>query len=171
MLTIRPARFDDADVFLALIDALADYEKLARPDDAARARLIEDGFRRTPPRFHAYLILKHDTAIGYAITLETYSSFLAKPTLYIEDLFLLPDARGRGVGSAVLRYLANIALERGCGRMEWVCLDWNRTAIDFYERHGAEHLTEWRYYRLTEERLNRLVAPEQPVRDERTKNE
>jgi GNAT superfamily N-acetyltransferase len=158
MLTLRPARLEDGDTFLTLIDALADYEKLPRPEDAARARLLYDAFVRTPPRINAYLIIENDIPVGYAIVLETYSSFLAKPTLYIEDLFILPEARGQGAGKAAFRFLAEEALARGCGRMEWVCLDWNQLAIDFYERRGAEHLNDWRYYRLTEEKLHHLCV-------------
>jgi GNAT superfamily N-acetyltransferase len=160
LFTVREARPDDGETFLSLIDALADYEKLDRPAPDARARLLADAFTRTPPRFSAYLLWEEtesDTeapqAVGYAIIFETYSSFLAKPTLYIEDLFLLPTARGKGGGNALFRFLAAEALRRGCGRMEWVCLNWNALAIGFYEKRGAEHMNEWRAYRLTEEKL------------------
>lgn len=163
MIHVRPARRADADALLSLIDSLADYEKLDRPDAEARARLVRDAWERNPPRFEALLAEeeREDGAVpvGYAIVFETYSSFLARPTLYIEDLFVLPEARGRGAGKAFLRYLAGEAVRRGCGRMEWVCLDWNRLAIDFYESRGAEHLNEWRYYRLTEEKLKELAEP------------
>lgn len=158
MLEVRTARREDADAFLSLVDALADYEKLARPDVAARARLLFDGFEREPRRFDPYLVWDDRQAVGYAIVFETYSSFLAKPTLYIEDLFVVPEARGRGAGRALFEFLAAEAVRRDCGRMEWVCLDWNRLAIDFYERRGAEHLNEWRYYRLSEEGLARLAS-------------
>ena len=163
MIRVRPARREDADTLLSLIDALADYEKLDRPDTDARARLFHDAWEQTPPRFEALLAEEEQEGgavpVGYAIVFETYSSFLARPTLYIEDLFVLPEARGRGAGSAFLRYLAGEALRRGCGRMEWVCLNWNRLAIDFYESRGAEHLNEWRYYRLTEDKLKELAKP------------
>jgi GNAT superfamily N-acetyltransferase len=156
---LREAEAGDAETVLGLIDALADYEQLDRPDAKARERLFDDAFVRTPPRFWVYLI--EDTqnaqdAVGYVIVLETYSSFLAKPTLYIEDLFVRPEARSLGAGSSTFRFLAEEALRRGCGRMEWVCLNWNELAISFYERRGAEHLSEWRYYRLTEENLQKL---------------
>lgn len=146
--TVRPATSADADAFLSLVDALADYEKLARPDEAARARLVADAWERTPSRFEAYLAWDDGEAVGYAICFETYSSFLARPTLYIEDLFVTPSARGKGAGRALFDFLQAEAKRKGCGRMEWVCLDWNRLAIDFYARRGAQHLTEWRYYRL-----------------------
>jgi len=91
--------------------------------------------------------------VGYAIVFETYSTFLARPTLYLEDLFVLPAFRGQGAGRALFETMADLAVERGCGRMEWVCLDWNRNAQAFYERVGARHMTEWYPYRLTAEQI------------------
>lgn len=165
MIVIRPALRADVEVLLGLIDALADYEKLDRPEEAARGRLLADGWERTPPRFEAFLAEEDGSegkAVGYAIVFETYSSFLAKPTLYIEDLFVLPDARGQGAGRALFRHLASEALRRGCGRMEWVCLEWNRIAIDFYARQGGQHLDDWRNYRLTEDGLRELLLTGKP---------
>jgi GNAT superfamily N-acetyltransferase len=157
--TVRPAGRADADALLTLIDALADYEKLARPDEAARGRLIRDAFESAAPPITIYLAEspEHPGApVGYAIVLETYSSFLARPTLYLEDLFVLPEARRMGAGSALFRYCAAEAVRRGCGRMEWVCLDWNELAIGFYEQQGATHLDDWRTYRLDAEALERF---------------
>ncbi|HEX6070027.1 MAG TPA: GNAT family N-acetyltransferase [Longimicrobiaceae bacterium] len=159
MISIRPADPADAEVLLELVDALADYEKLPRPDRAARERLIRDGFG-AQPLFRAYLGEVDGVPVAYAITFHTYSSFLALPTLYLEDLFVLPDARGQGVGGALFRHLVGEALRQGCGRMEWVVLDWNRVAIDFYERHGARRLTEWYTYRLDRERMLAMQEPE-----------
>jgi GNAT superfamily N-acetyltransferase len=156
MISIRPATADDCDVLLSLIDALADYEKLERPDGRARERLRRDGFGEHP-LFRAYLGELDGAPVAYAITYRTYSSFLALPTLFLEDLFVLPDARGHGVGSALFRHVASQAVDDGCGRMEWVVLDWNRVAIDFYERLGGRRLTEWYTYRLTRERMIELV--------------
>ena len=165
MVTVRRAAREDAPTLLRLIDALADYEQLDRPDASARERLVRDGVENDPPRFHAFLA--HDgeggRAVGYAIVFETYSSFLARPTLYIEDIFVLPDARCRGVGSALFQRLAQEAVARGCGRMEWVVLDWNELAQTFYQRRGAQHLAEWHYYRLGRDDLERL-ADEAPPR-------
>jgi GNAT superfamily N-acetyltransferase len=138
-----------------LIDALADYEKLARPSRAARARLLADAFGPRQ-RFEAYLALIDGTPVGYAIVFETYSSFLALPTLYLEDLFVLPAFRKQRIGLALFRACAELARRRGCGRMEWVVLDWNEIAIRFYERLGARHLREWHTYRLTKEQLRGL---------------
>ena len=127
---IRRAVPEDLPVFLGLVDALADYEKLDRPTPEARERLARDGFG-PEPLFHPWMLERDERAIGYAIVFFTYSSFLARPTLYLEDLFLLPEARGRGAGYAAMRRLAAEAVRRACGRMEWVVLDWNRLAIDF----------------------------------------
>ncbi len=151
MIMVRPARLSDADDFLALVDALADYEKLARPEADAKARLIADAFENSPPRFSAYLAFADDgnAPVGYAIAFETYSSFLARPTLYIEDIFVRPQSRRNGAGEAILRFLASEAVARNCARMEWVCLNWNTLASDFYEKRGAVHLDEWRTYRVT----------------------
>ncbi len=156
---VRPAVAADAEVFLSLVDALADYEKLARPTAEARERLLRDGFGPAP-RFHPYLAELEGQPVGYAITFETYSSFLALPTLYLEDLFVLPEARGRGVGRAFFRLLAAEAVRRGCGRIEWAVLDWNQLAIDFYERLGARRMSEWYSYRLTAEQLRELAGEE-----------
>ena len=155
--TIRPATRADGETFLSLVDALADYEKLDRPTPEARQRLLNDAFGERP-RISVFLGETDGRAVAYAIVLETYSSFLALPTLYLEDLFVLPDERRGGIGRAMFRHLADEALRRGCGRMEWVVLDWNRLAIDFYEKLGARRLTEWYTYRLTTEQLRDIAA-------------
>ena len=159
MIDIRPVAADDVEPFLGLVDALADYERLPRPTPEARERLARDGLGERP-LFHAYLARLDGQPVGYAIIFFTYSSFLALPTLYLEDLFVLPDARGSGVGKALFAFLAGEAVRRGCGRMEWVVLDWNQLAIDFYERLGARRLTEWYTYRLTGEELETMAARE-----------
>ena len=156
-ITIRPATAADGETFLALVDALADYEKLARPTPEARSRLLADAFGERP-RISVFLGEASGAAVAYAIVLETYSSFLALPTLYLEDLFVVPDARRGGIGRAFFRYLAGEALRRGCGRMEWVVLDWNQLAIDFYDKLGARRLTEWYTYRLTEDQLREVAG-------------
>jgi GNAT superfamily N-acetyltransferase len=157
-LVIRPAQPADAECWLGLVDALADYEKLARPTADARGRLVNDAFGPAPHRIQVYMAERAGQAVAYAITCETYSSFLALPTLYLEDLFVLPDARRGGVGQAMFRYLAGEALRRGCGRMEWVVLDWNQLAIDFYDRLGARRMSEWYTYRLTDEKLREIAG-------------
>jgi GNAT superfamily N-acetyltransferase len=152
---ITPFTREHADHLLMLIDALADYENLARPDDAAKERLIADGLgdRR---RFEAFLAWVDDAPAGYAITFQTYSSFLAKPTQYLEDIFILPEYRKRKAGLALFLHVAGLARERGCGRMEWTVLDWNTPAQQFYDALGAEHLRDWYLYRLTEDQLAAL---------------
>ena len=146
-ITIRRTRKTDAGTLLSLIDALADYEKLARPTRAARTRLLRDGFgpRR---RFDSFLIVAGGSSVGYAIIFETYSSFLAKPTLFLEDLFILPQFRGTGLGKKLFLQCLAEAKRRKCGRMEWVVLDWNTPAIEFYNHLGAKHLKDWLTYRI-----------------------
>jgi GNAT superfamily N-acetyltransferase len=150
---IRKASLADAPAVLDLIDALADYEKLDRPTDAARERLVADLFGPTP-RIECYLGFVGDCAAGYAIVVETYSSFLALPTLYLEDLFVLPQHRGKRLGYALFERCRDEAVQRGCGRMEWTVLNWNRLAIEFYERIGGRKMDEWHLYRID------LTSPE-----------
>jgi GNAT superfamily N-acetyltransferase len=152
---IRPARPDDSTEIISLILGLAEYENLPPPDEAAQQRLLRDAFGDRP-RFEVFLAEIDGRVVAYAFVFETYSTFLALPTLYLEDLFVLPEYRGRAVGYSVMRFLAREARSRGCGRMEWVVLDWNRPAIDFYERLGAKHLSDWLVYRLDRDALDRL---------------
>jgi GNAT superfamily N-acetyltransferase len=134
--TVRRARGEDAETVLELIRALAEYERLEPPDAEACARLIEDGFGERP-RFEAYLAEMDGAAVGYAIVFESYSTFLARPTLYLEDLFVRPEARRRGAGGALLRFLAPEAVARGCARLVWNVLDWIELAQSTNRRLGA----------------------------------
>ena len=145
---IRRAVPEDAQAILALVDALADYEKLARPTEAARERLVRDLFG-PKPRLECWLGFLDGSPVGYAFMFETYSSFLALPTLYLEDLFVLTEARGRKVGYGLFQHVLEEAKRRGCGRLEWTVLDWNELAIDFYDRLGGRHMKEWQLYRIT----------------------
>jgi GNAT superfamily N-acetyltransferase len=153
---VRATR-DDGDILLSLIDALADFEKLQRPTGEARTRLIEHGFGEKP-KFETWLAKVDGRAVAYAITFETYSSFLALPTLYLEDLFVLPEYRKRKIGYQTFTFLVAEAQRRGCGRMEWAVLDWNVNAIDFYEQLGARWLSDWKVYRLTREDIARICG-------------
>ena len=144
---IRSARKSDVPSFLALVDALADYEKLRRPTRNARSRLIRDGFGRRR-RIDPILALVDGQAVGYAIVFETYSSFLALPTLYLEDLFVLPEYRGKRIGLHLFQHCVDEAKRRGCGRMEWMVLSWNKLAIRFYDRYGAKRMNTWLPYRI-----------------------
>ncbi len=157
---IRFARTaEDADALLSLIDQLAEFEHLAPPDDDARRRFLRDGFEKQPPRFEALLatVEGEESPCAYAIIFDTYSSFLCRPTLFLEDLFVLPDYRRRGVGDALLRRLTQEAVARDCGRMEWTCLDWNVKAQRFYDKAGARHLSEWYMYRLDRDAIARFA--------------
>ncbi len=144
---VRAFRPDDGDLLLELVQGLADYERLDGPDAEARARLIADA-TATPPRFEARVVEVDGRAVGYAVFFMTYSTFLARPSLFLEDLFVLPDARGRGAGSALFDAVLAEAQARGCGRMEWTALAWNAPAIAFYEARGARALHEWHMFRL-----------------------
>ncbi len=155
-ISIRPATAADADTLLGLIDALADYEHLPRPDAEARGRLVDHAFGEKP-FFRAVLIESEGRPVGYAVYFFTYSTFLARPSLYLEDIFVLPEDREHGCGTALMRHLARVALDAGCGRMEWQVLDWNEPAIRFYERLGARRLQEWLPYRMTREELESLA--------------
>ncbi len=152
---VRPVTAADLAQLLDLIDELADYEHLPRPDAEARRRLAADA-SADPPRFSALLGELDGQAVGYAIWFLTYSTFLARPSLYLEDIFVRPDARSHGVGLALFRACAREAVRRGCGRYEWQVLAWNRLAIDFYERLGARHQADWLPYRLDGEQLAAL---------------
>ncbi|MBI5474012.1 MAG: GNAT family N-acetyltransferase [Ignavibacteriae bacterium] len=155
---IRKATPSDAPTVLALIDALADYEKLERPSSDAKQRLINDIFG-AKPRVEVFLGEYEQKPVGYAFVFETYSSFLALPTLYLEDLFVLPEYRSKKVGYALFSAVVAEAHKRGCGRMEWTVLDWNQLAIDFYHRLGATHMKEWHLYRLLRGDMEKLLTP------------
>ncbi len=142
--SVRRANAADAEAILELVDALADYESLPRPPAEARQRLVTD----MNQRFDAWIAQVDGASAGYAFAFETYSSFLALPTLYLEDLFVLPQYRSRKVGLALFNEVREEAKRRGCGRMEWSVLDWNELAINFYKRAGAVHMKEWHLYRI-----------------------
>jgi GNAT superfamily N-acetyltransferase len=145
---VRKAVASDEPAILALVDALADYEKLERPSGDARGRLILDLFG-PEPRIDCFLAFMDGYPVGYAIVLESYTSFLALPTLYMEDLFVLEEYRKRRAGRALFDAALQEAKRRGCGRMEWTVLHWNQLAIDFYQKMGAKHMADWQLYRMT----------------------
>lgn len=154
---IRRAVPSDGGALLQLIEELAGYERLAPPDEDARARLLRDMFS-TPPRLDAYLARLDGVPVGYALVFETYSSFLALPTLYLEDIFILPEHRRGGIGLRFFRMLVAEAHRRGCGRMEWAVLDWNQPAINFYRKIGAREMKEWKTFRLVRDDMERLLG-------------
>ena len=157
MRAFRAAGPADAAALLHLVDGLADFEHLPRPDAAARARFARD-LAASPPLFHALLCEEDGVLVGYAIWFSTYSTFLAQPSLYLEDIFVLPEYWGEGIGRAFMVELCARALAAGYGRLEWQVLGWNRHAIDFYLALGAQQQTEWLPYRLDRPQLERLAA-------------
>jgi GNAT superfamily N-acetyltransferase len=154
-LRIRPAEPADVPVIADLIRQLAKFEKL-EDDVVLTEDLLKAGLFGPRPFAEAVLAEEETTPIGFALFFHTFSTFLARPGLYLEDLFVLADHRGRGVGRALLAHLARLAVERGCGRLEWAVLNWNQEAIRFYERLGARPNSEWTVYRLTGEALAAL---------------
>lgn len=156
-LAIRPATEDDVSTIASLIRALARYEKLEHEVRLTDEKLRASMFGR---RRYAEAILAEDDGepVGFALFFHNYSTFLAQPGIYLEDLYVHESQRGKGVGKALLVELARIAVERQCGRLEWAVLDWNVDAIGFYERLGARPNSEWTVYRLTGESLTRLAG-------------
>ena len=154
-LTIRPAVVADVPAIADLIRGLARYEKLEQAVTMTEELLEKNLFGEK--RFaEALLAEAAGEPIGFALFFHNFSTFLALPGIYLEDLFVVPEHRGRGVGRALLKALARIAVERGSGRLEWSVLDWNRDAIGFYERLGAKPNSEWTVYRLAGEALTKL---------------
>lgn len=156
-LRIQPGARRDVPLILDMIRGLAKYERLAHEVEATAARLRRHGFGARP-YFRTLICRRGRRAVGFALYFFTYSTFLARPALYIEDLFVLPDERGQGAGKALLAALARIAVRRGCGRMDWAVLDWNTPAIRFYQRIGAKLRKDWILTRLTGDRLRRLAG-------------
>lgn len=140
-----------------LIRALAEYEKLTHLVVGTEAQLHEELFGPQPV-IEAVLAWEGAQALGFALFFHNFSTFLTRRGLYLEDLFVVPEARGRGIGKALIRHGARLAVERGCGRYEWSVLDWNTPAIEFYQSLGAVMLPDWRICRLTGEPLQRLAA-------------
>ncbi len=145
--TVRAALPADGPAFIGLVRALADFERLAAPDDAAAARLVADAFAE-PPRYQLWIGELGGEAVAYAATFLTYSTFRALPSLFLEDLFVHPRARRAGVASAMLAHLRSEAVARGCGRFEWHVLDWNTDAQKLYAGVGAAELSDWRLWRV-----------------------
>ena len=154
---MRPAREQDVPAILRLIRGLADYEKLSDQVAATEGDLRAALFG---PRPSAEVILAFagDEAVGFALFFHNFSTFLGRRGLYLEDLFVVPEWRGTGVGRRLISHVARIAVERNCGRMEWAVLEWNQSAIGFYTRLGASVMEDWRLCRLTGEALIRAAG-------------
>jgi GNAT superfamily N-acetyltransferase len=151
---IRAAETRDLPSVIGLVRALAEFEKLPGPDDDAARRLADDFAAK---RYSLLVAEASGAIVGYALYFFTYSTFLAQPSLYLEDLFVHPDARGRGVGERFMRALAKEAVAHGCGRFEWTVLDWNVDAQKFYRRLGAEVMSTWWTCRVTGDGLIALA--------------
>lgn len=155
---IESATIDDLPAILSLIRALADYEKLSDMVVATEADLHDALFGARPAA--ECLIARADgQPVGFALFFHNFSTFLGRRGIYLEDLFVVPEARGNGHGKALLKRLAELAVERGCGRLEWSVLDWNEPSIRFYEGLGARRMSEWLIYRLSGDALRAFAAP------------
>ena len=156
-LSIVPATRNDLSLILALIKELAEYERLAHEVVATEEVLSETLFGERP---YAEVVLAYydDEPVGYALYFHSYSTFLGRPGLYLEDLFARPAVRGKGIGKALLAFVARVASERTCGRLEWSVLNWNEPAIGFYKSLGAKPMDTWTVYRMTDEPLARLAS-------------
>jgi GNAT superfamily N-acetyltransferase len=164
MIRIVEATEADVPVILAMIRGLAEYEKLSHQVVATEQKLRESLFGQLPAAEVVLAYLGEECA-GFALFFPTYSTFLAQRGLYLEDLFVKSECRGRGVGFALLQHLARVAIDRRCGRVEWGVLDWNEPSIQFYERLGAEPMDEWIKYRLTGDALRKLAGKERALED------
>ena len=154
---IRPATPADVDVIASLIRALAEYERLAHVVVLTEADLHKHLFGATR---YAEVLLAEDAGavVGFALFFHNYSTFRAKPGIYLEDLFVIPEVRGKGHGKALLIELAKLAVERDCARVEWSVLNWNSPSIDFYKSLGAVPMDEWSVYRLTDDALAKMAS-------------
>jgi len=155
-LSIEPARPHDAAVLMGLVRELARFERLEHLVVATEQQ-IRDELAAPRPVIEAALARQGSEAVGFALYFHNYSTFLGRRGLYLEDLYVVPQARGRGVGRALIVWLAALARQRGCGRFEWTVLDWNEHAIAFYRSIGAEVLPDWRICRVTGAALDRLA--------------
>lgn len=151
---IRKATKKDVGLILDFIKKLAEYEKMLS-DVVASEQLIKEWLFEKKVA-EVIFALENGKEVGFALYFHNFSTFLGRAGIYLEDLFVLPECRGKGYGKLLLKTLAKIAVERGCGRLEWCCLDWNKPSIDFYESLGATLLKEWKIFRVTGQTLNKL---------------
>lgn len=154
--TFRYAKRDDISLILQFIKDLAAYEKMINEVVADEKTLEEWIFDKQ--KAEVIFVVVDDEEIGFALFFYNFSTFLGRAGIYLEDLFVKPEYRGKGYGKAILKKLAAIAVERGCGRLEWWCLDWNKPGIDFYLSLGAEPMDDWTVYRITGDTLSNLAS-------------
>jgi len=155
-LVIRPATVADVPIILELIRELATYERAPNEVTATEEQLLDVLFGPRPAA-EVLLAFEEETPVGFAVFFHNFSTWLGQPGLYLEDLFVRPEERGKGYGRALLVHLAKIAHERGCGRMEWAVLNWNEPAIEFYRKLGAKPMDEWTVFRLTRDGIAKLA--------------
>src|SRR5712691_2842048 len=154
--TIRPATIVDVPIILQLIRDLATYERAPSEVAATEEQLVDVLFGERPVA-EVVLAFEDRSPVGFAVFFHNFSTWLGRPGLYLEDLFVKPEVRGKGYGRALLVYLAKIARDRGCGRMEWAVLDWNEPAIEFYRKLGAKPMDEWTVFRLARDGIAKLA--------------
>jgi len=157
--TIRPATPDDVPTILALIGELAEYERLAH-EVATTVESLHRSLFGPRPAAEAVIAESDGQAVGYAIYFTSFSSFTGRPGIYLEDIYVRPVRRGKGVGKRLLAHVAGVAVERDCARLEWAVLDWNEPSIGFYESLGARAMSEWTVYRLTSQAIADVAALE-----------
>ena len=155
MMTIRPAEEKDCGIILEFIRGLAEYERMSDQVVATEELLREWIFEKK--KAEVLFVCEGEEPVGFALFFHNFSTFLGRAGIYLEDLFVFPEYRGRGYGRALLKRLAQITVEQGCGRLEWACLDWNKPSIDFYLSLGAVPMEEWTVYRLTGDTLNAMA--------------
>jgi GNAT superfamily N-acetyltransferase len=152
---LRFAEIKDVSLILEFIKELADYEKMLNEVVATEETLIESLFER---KMAEVIIGEYKTKpVAFALFFHNFSTFLGKPGIYLEDLYVKPEMRGRGMGKVILSFLAKLSIERKCGRLEWWCLDWNESSIKFYKQMGAVPMDEWTVYRVSDDALDKLA--------------
>ena len=154
-MNFRFAKGEDCTLILYFIKELAAYEKML--DEVVADEKILEEWIFDKQKAEVIFVMENEKEVGFALFFHNFSTFLGRAGIYLEDLFVLPEFRGRGYGKALLKRLASIAVERGCGRLEWWCLDWNKLSIDFYLSLGAEPMSDWTTYRITGDTLRRMA--------------
>ena len=156
LLSIRPANEADVNLLAEFIRGIAEYEKLA-DEVVADEAILRESFFGSRPSAEALIAEWDGKPVAFAVFFENFSTFKGRSGLYLEDLYVKPEYRKKGIGKAILSHLAGIAVERGCPRFEWVVLDWNQNAIDFYENLGAKKMHEWQIFRISGDKLEELA--------------
>ncbi len=154
-LSFRNAEKNDISLILHFIKELASYEKML--DDVIATEDILNHWIFEEKKAEVFFVLENNKEIGFALFFHNFSTFVGRAGLYVEDVYIMPEYRKKGYGKAVFKKLAQIAVERGCGRMEWSCLNWNKPSIDFYTHIGAVPMREWTVYRLTQDKIKKLA--------------